>query len=198
MRERGIRRSKSIVQGTAASSQAHSADTASADTIARTHEHVSLSLPLQPRLSPEQQHNLEDYSTLESSSRPLYTMSIVSETRWGSPSASKSAVLLHGLTSASPSWFKIARGLVDAGELHVLHSEALLATLSSLLTDRLSASLPLSTSYRLLCHRPGPHRPRPRCPSKRLQHRLLRLPYPSSTRRLIDPTRPARRPFPRR
>ncbi|ORY92865.1 Alpha/Beta hydrolase protein [Leucosporidium creatinivorum] len=42
-------------------------------------------------------------------------MVTVSETRWGSPTASKTAVLLHGLTSASPSWFRVAQGLVDAG-----------------------------------------------------------------------------------
>ncbi|KAH7916349.1 Alpha/Beta hydrolase protein [Hygrophoropsis aurantiaca] len=45
-------------------------------------------------------------------------MSIVpSATRWGSPTATKHALLVHGLTSSSHTWHKVAQALVAEGYL---------------------------------------------------------------------------------
>ena len=42
---------------------------------------------------------------------------VPSATQWGLPTSSKRAFLIHGLTSSSHTWERVAQGLVEVGIL---------------------------------------------------------------------------------
>ena len=45
---------------------------------------------------------------------------VCAATTWGSPSASKVAVLIHGLASSSQTWIDVASELVEKGKIRFL------------------------------------------------------------------------------
>lgn len=54
----------------------------------------------------------------------MISPSVPSATTWGSPTATKHALLIHGLTSSSHTWHRVASSLAAHGmyrTLHVLH-----------------------------------------------------------------------------
>ena len=78
--------------------------------------------------------------------------SVPSATTWGSPAATKYALLIHGLTSSSHTWHRVASSLAAQGTIHSRYSSPKYSTLSGYFVtaaNLVGHGFRVSTEYRV-------------------------------------------------